>query len=105
MAEQCDGIAEEYENKEAQLKEKGVADMGEAFSTPSKTQNSERLAKARRCSEASRDERASKRKCLLVDALVMTPEPKKAKEVAAEVAAEEAKVTQEVEGAEDKVTE
>ena len=105
LVEKCDGIAEEYESKEAQLKVSGVADMGEAFSTPSKTQNSERLAKARKSSEASRDERASKRKCLLVDALVMTPEPKKAKEVAAEVAAEEAKVTQEVEGAEDKVTE
>ena len=105
LAEKCDGIAEEYEQKEAQLKEKGVADMGEAFSTLSKTQNSERLAKARRCSEASRDERASKRKCLIVDALVKTPEPQKAKEDEAEVAADVAKVAEEVEEAEDKIAE
>ena len=77
LAETCDGFAQRYEDKEAQLKEKWVVDMGEAFSTLSKTPNSEKLAKARESSEASRDEKASKRKCLLVDALVKTPEQKK----------------------------
>ena len=77
MTEVCDDYAQVYEDREQSLKVSGVAELGQAFSIPSKTQNAQRLANARRSSDASRDERAAKRKCLVADALVQKLVPKK----------------------------
>ena len=77
MTEVCDGHAQVYEDREQSLKDSGLAELGQAFSTPSKTQSAQRLANARRSSDASRDERAAKRKSLVADALVQKPVPTK----------------------------